>query len=179
MIGVIRTAMSLLGYRSSAIERRLGWRAGYLSRLLNGGMELRFEHVLDIAVAMELRPGELFSIAYPESDESPSPSAQRLREVTGGFRETTQARRQRRSIYSPRNRWSASWGAPCTGCFGSFWTGTERKSMMDPEAEEQARESKARRRQEIEREIDAFLAALRKYLLFLADRVGVPPGDQE
>jgi F0F1-type ATP synthase membrane subunit b/b' len=50
---------------------------------------------------------------------------------------------------------------------------------MAHEAEEQARESKARRRQEIEREIDAFLSALRKYLLFLADRVGAPPGDQE
>lgn len=91
MIGVIRTVMGVLGYRSSAIEKKLGWKAGYLSRLLNGVMELRFEHVLDIAAAMELRPGELFSIAYPEPDGSPSPSAQRLREATGGFREPAQA----------------------------------------------------------------------------------------
>lgn len=53
--------------------------------------------------------------------------------------------------------------------------------MMAHEAEEQdrAREFRERRRQEIEREIDAFLSALRKYLLFLADRAGAPPGDQE
>lgn len=88
MIGVIRTVMDVLGYRSSTIDRKLGWRAGYLSRLLNGAMELRFEHVLDIATAMELRPGELFSIAYPEPDESPSLSAQRLREIMGGFQES-------------------------------------------------------------------------------------------
>ena len=83
ILSTIRTVMGVLGYRSSDLEKKLGWRSGYASRLLNGAITLRFEHVLDIAGALEIRPEELFEIAYASTDQPPSPSARRFYESTG------------------------------------------------------------------------------------------------
>lgn len=84
IIRVLRTAMRVFGYRNADIERKMGWSTSYLSRLFSGGIELRFEHVLDITTALGLRPDEIFRIAYPDH-EPPSEAAQRLRQATGAF----------------------------------------------------------------------------------------------
>lgn len=84
IIRVLRTAMRVFGYRNADIERKMGWSTSYLSRLFSGGIELRFEHVLDITAALGMRPDEIFRIAYPDH-EPPSEAALRLREATGAF----------------------------------------------------------------------------------------------
>lgn len=89
MIGTLRTLMRILGFRNADIERKLGWSVSYLSRLYSGGIELRFEHIVDIAGALGLRPEEVFRFAYPESDEEPSDAAKQVRQATsslGGVR---------------------------------------------------------------------------------------------
>lgn len=76
--------MRVFGYRNADIERKMGWSTSYLSRLFSGGIELRFEHVLDITAALGMRPDEIFRIAYPDH-EPPSEAALRLRQATGAF----------------------------------------------------------------------------------------------
>jgi transcriptional regulator with XRE-family HTH domain len=81
MIGTLRTAMRILGFTNREIEKRLGVSGGYLTRLFSGVMELRFEHVVQIAKAMGLEPAEIFQLAYPQSGNPPTAAAQRLREL--------------------------------------------------------------------------------------------------
>lgn len=85
MIGTLKTLMRILGFRNSDIERKLGWSVSYLSRLYSGGIELRFEHIVDIARALEMRPQEIFRFAYPDVDEPPSDSARRVRQATASL----------------------------------------------------------------------------------------------
>ncbi len=85
----MKTLMRILGYRNADLERKLGWSVSYLSRLYSGGIELRFEHIVDIARGLELTPEEVFRFAYPESGEPPSEAASRVRSATaslGGYR---------------------------------------------------------------------------------------------
>ena len=85
MTAILRTAMRILGYKNSDVERQLGWSTSYLSRLFSGGIELRFEHIVLLSKAMGLRPDEIFRFAYPETGEAPSEAARRLRASTGSF----------------------------------------------------------------------------------------------
>jgi transcriptional regulator with XRE-family HTH domain len=85
MIAIIRTAMRILGFKNADVERKLGWSTSYLSRLYSGGIELRFEHVLDISKALGLRTEELFRFAYPDRGEAPTEAALRLQEAAGSF----------------------------------------------------------------------------------------------
>ena len=59
--GLIRVS----GQTRQALERRLGWSAGYLSRLLSGDIDLKMRHVLMICEALAVEPGEFFRMAYP------------------------------------------------------------------------------------------------------------------
>lgn len=86
MLTVLKTAMRVLGYTNRDIERKLGLSSSYLSRLFSGVIELRFEHVVDIAKAMGLELEEVMSFAYPFPKQPPSEAATRLREVTGSYR---------------------------------------------------------------------------------------------
>ena len=89
MIMTLKTLMRILGFRNADVERKLGWSVSYLSRLYSGGIELRFEHIVDIAGALGLRPEEVFRFAYPDMGEEPSEAAKRVRATTsslGGFR---------------------------------------------------------------------------------------------
>lgn len=88
MITVLRTVMRVLGYRNADLERKLGLSTSYLSRLFSGGIELRFQHIVDLANAMGLRVDEIFRFAYPETGEVASDSARRLRAATGSFQPT-------------------------------------------------------------------------------------------
>lgn len=85
MLQVLKTIMRILGYTNRDIERKLGLSSSYLSRLFSGGLELRFEHIVNIARAMGLEPQEVFYFAYPQPQEPPSEALARLRKATGGF----------------------------------------------------------------------------------------------
>jgi transcriptional regulator with XRE-family HTH domain len=89
MITTVKTLMRILGFRNADVERKLGWSVSYLSRLYSGGIELRFEHIVDIAGALGLRPEEVFRFAYPDLGEEPSDAAKLVRQATsslGGVR---------------------------------------------------------------------------------------------
>lgn len=79
LITVVRTAIRLLGLTNREIERRLKLTPSYLSRLFAGNIELKVEHVVSIARALEMEPAELFSLAYPRLPEPPSESYQAIR----------------------------------------------------------------------------------------------------
>ena len=83
IIQVIRSAMRVLGFTNREVERRLGVSGGYLTRLFGGIMELRFEHIVDIARAIGLEPQELFELVYPQPRKPPTEAAQRIRETFG------------------------------------------------------------------------------------------------
>jgi len=85
-IQILKTAMRVLGFTNREVEQKLGVSGGYLTRVFNGTMELRFDHVVDIARAIGLEPEEVFHLAYPQPRKPPSESAQRLREMFGGPR---------------------------------------------------------------------------------------------
>lgn len=85
IITTLKTLMRILGFRNSDIERKLGMSVSYLSRLFSGGIELRFEHIVDISGAMGMRPEEVFRFAYPDMEEPPSDSARRVRAAMGSL----------------------------------------------------------------------------------------------
>jgi transcriptional regulator with XRE-family HTH domain len=81
LIQTLRTAMRVLGFTNAELERRLGVSGGYLTRLFGGVMELRFEHIIDIARAMGLELEEILQLAYPQPRNPPTEASQRLRET--------------------------------------------------------------------------------------------------
>jgi transcriptional regulator with XRE-family HTH domain len=83
VIQVVRSAMRVLGFTNREVERRLGVSGGYLTRLFSGVMELRFEHIVDIARAIGLEPQEIFELVYPQPRRPPTEAAQRIRETFG------------------------------------------------------------------------------------------------
>jgi transcriptional regulator with XRE-family HTH domain len=83
VIQVIRSAMRVLGFTNREVERRLGVSGGYLTRLFGGVMELRFEHIVDIARAIGLEPQELFELVYTQPRQPPTEAVQRIREMFG------------------------------------------------------------------------------------------------
>ncbi len=85
IIKVLRTAMRVLGYKYQDVEAKLGVAPGYIGRLFRGVMQLRVDHVVDIARAIGLEPEELFQIAFPQPPRPPSQEAQRLRQAAHDF----------------------------------------------------------------------------------------------
>jgi transcriptional regulator with XRE-family HTH domain len=79
LIRVLTTAMRILGLSNREIEKRLQLSPSYLSRLFNGLIELRVEHLLAISRAIGLKPAEFFHLAYPKRSEPPSEAALQLR----------------------------------------------------------------------------------------------------
>lgn len=86
IIHTIRTAMRLLGYTNRDVERKLGLSSSYLSRLFSGGMELRVEHVVDIARAIGLEPEEILQLSYPQPHQPPTEAMQRIQATLHGMR---------------------------------------------------------------------------------------------
>lgn len=75
--------MRILGFSLREVERRMGLSSSYLSRLLSGRVELKVDHVVEIARAINLDPGEIFLIAFSGRPESLSEAAIRTREALG------------------------------------------------------------------------------------------------
>jgi transcriptional regulator with XRE-family HTH domain len=84
ILQILKTAMRILGCTNREMERKLGVSGGYLSRLFAGTMELRFEHIVDIAEALGLSVEEVFRFAYPEP-RTLTDAALRLQGATGSF----------------------------------------------------------------------------------------------
>jgi transcriptional regulator with XRE-family HTH domain len=78
IIGKLKVAIRLLGHTNREIERRLSYTPSYLTRLFSGQIELRFEHVVDIARALGLTADEFFAFAYPPRGGEPSEAFQQL-----------------------------------------------------------------------------------------------------
>jgi transcriptional regulator with XRE-family HTH domain len=84
MLTMIKTAMRVLGYTNRDVERKLGLSSSYLSRLFSGLIDLKFQHIVDIAGAIEMEPVELIYFAYPQPRIPPTKAAARMRSLIGG-----------------------------------------------------------------------------------------------
>jgi len=83
MLTALKTSMRILGQSNRDVERALGLSSPYIGRLLAGKLELRFQHIVDIAQALGLAIEELLYFAYPALRKPPSEAAQRLRFLVG------------------------------------------------------------------------------------------------
>jgi transcriptional regulator with XRE-family HTH domain len=79
IIQILRSAMRVLGFNNRDVEKKMNVSGGYLSRLFNGSMELRFEHIVEIAGVIGLTIEEVFQLAYPQPRNPPTAAAQRIR----------------------------------------------------------------------------------------------------
>jgi transcriptional regulator with XRE-family HTH domain len=80
----LKSAIRILGYTVRDIEKKLGYSFGYLSRVFAGTIELKMEHVIDIAKALEVDPEELLAFVYPTLKDPASPAAYELWQRVGG-----------------------------------------------------------------------------------------------
>lgn len=79
IIQILRSSMRVLGFNNRDVEKKMNVSGGYLSRLFNGSMELRFEHIVEIAGVIGLTIEEVFQLAYPQPRNPPTAAAQRIR----------------------------------------------------------------------------------------------------
>jgi transcriptional regulator with XRE-family HTH domain len=80
----LKLAIQALGYSMRTIEQRLRVSDGYLSRVFLGAIELKVEHVLNIAKALGMAPEELMGFVYPTPKDPISPAAYQLWRRVGG-----------------------------------------------------------------------------------------------
>ncbi len=80
----LRTAIKVLGYSVRDVEKHLGYSLGYLSRVFSGAIELKFEHIVDVANALEMAPEEILAFIYPQLKDPPSQAALELWQRVGG-----------------------------------------------------------------------------------------------
>ena len=83
MLTMLKTAMRILGFSNRDVERKLGLSSSYLSRLFSGLIELKFQHIVDIARAIGMEPEEMLYLAYPQVKQPPSEAAARIRSLVG------------------------------------------------------------------------------------------------
>lgn len=84
MITVLKATLRALGFTNREVETRLGVSRGYLTRLFSGVMDLRFDHVTEIAEVIGVDPDEILRLAYPPTQQQPAdPTTLRLREALG------------------------------------------------------------------------------------------------
>ena len=80
----IKLAIQGLGYSLRDIEKRLKASDGYLSRVFLGTIELKMEHIIGIAKALQMAPEELMAFVYPTPKEPISAAAYQLWQRVGG-----------------------------------------------------------------------------------------------
>jgi len=88
---MLKTAMKVLGFTNRDVERRLGLSGSYLSRLFSGMIDLKVDHVVEIAKVIGVEPEELFQLTFPRKRKPASASAARLRETLEEYRRTGNA----------------------------------------------------------------------------------------
>ncbi|HEV8581858.1 MAG TPA: helix-turn-helix transcriptional regulator [Thermoanaerobaculia bacterium] len=83
LVKILKRAISALGLTQKEVEQRLGLSQGYLSRLFGGQIDLKVDHVAQIARVLQVDPEEIFRLAFPSSRLEPSFQAQYLRQAFG------------------------------------------------------------------------------------------------
>lgn len=78
ILRMLQVAIRMLELSNREVERRLNWTPGYMTRILKGTIELKVEHLVDIAGAIGLSPREMLLFAFPDRGEAPTPAALRL-----------------------------------------------------------------------------------------------------
>ncbi|HSS48500.1 MAG TPA: helix-turn-helix transcriptional regulator [Thermoanaerobaculia bacterium] len=89
MIVVLKAIIRGLGFTNREVERRLGLSRGYLTRLFSGVMDLRYDHITEIADVIGVDPEDIFRLAYPPTPKPFTPAVQRLRETINSSSEET------------------------------------------------------------------------------------------
>ena len=84
VLDALKSAIKILGHTVRDIENKLRYSHGYLSRVFSGTIELKMEHVIDIARALEVEPEELLAFVYPTLKDPASPAAYELWQRVGG-----------------------------------------------------------------------------------------------
>lgn len=84
VLDALKSAIRILGYTARDIENKLRYSHGYLSRVFAGTIELKMEHIIDIAKALEVDPEELLAFVYPTLKDPASPAAYELWLRVGG-----------------------------------------------------------------------------------------------
>lgn len=84
VLDALKSAIRILGYTVRDIENKLRYSHGYLSRVFAGTIELKMEHVIDVARALEVDPEELLAFVYPTLKDPASPAAYELWQRVGG-----------------------------------------------------------------------------------------------
>ena len=82
MLSVLRSVIRGLGYNYQDVANKLGLSNGYMSRLFSGKIELKFQHIVEIARVLGFEVEEIFHLAYPKQKEPTSPAAQRYQMLT-------------------------------------------------------------------------------------------------
>jgi transcriptional regulator with XRE-family HTH domain len=80
----LKLAIQALGYSLRDVERSLKTSDGYLSRVFLGAIELKMDHIIGIAKALQMAPEELMAFVYPIPKEPISPAAYKLWQRVGG-----------------------------------------------------------------------------------------------
>jgi transcriptional regulator with XRE-family HTH domain len=70
--GLLRELIVQSGASLEALEKRLGWKPGRLSGLLDGRLRLGFEDVLEILPLLETTPTEFFAWLYGFGSKDPA-----------------------------------------------------------------------------------------------------------
>jgi transcriptional regulator with XRE-family HTH domain len=84
LLNVLRSAIRIMGYTYNDVATKLGLGSGYLSRLFAGKIELKVDHIVNIARAIGFEPEEILQLAYPQPRNPPSLAAARYRELITG-----------------------------------------------------------------------------------------------
>lgn len=65
MAEALQTALRYKDGTRQKLERELGYSRGYISKILNGTVEMRVRHIFEILGALGIEPWEFFQLAYP------------------------------------------------------------------------------------------------------------------
>jgi transcriptional regulator with XRE-family HTH domain len=85
VVETLRAAIRAMGMTNGQVERTLGASSGYLSRIFAGRIDLKLEHVRDIAKVLDVQPEELLHLAFADLGQKQlSPNARRIREALRG-----------------------------------------------------------------------------------------------
>jgi transcriptional regulator with XRE-family HTH domain len=80
---VLKKAIGALGLTQKEVEHRLGLSPGYLSRLFGGQIDLKVDHIAQIARVLDVKPEEIFRLAFPPTQDPPTQKTLRLWEGFG------------------------------------------------------------------------------------------------
>ena len=81
MVDVLKSVIRALGLTLREVEGRLGVSRGYLTRLFSGVMDLRFDHISEIAEAVGIEPDEILRLAFPPVQKPANSAVLRVREA--------------------------------------------------------------------------------------------------